>query len=79
MRILGILLVVFGVVLLAYGGLTLFIDKDVINLGDVASITIHENLVIPLPPIMGLICLVLGIVMLSSPPAYIPPPPPPRM
>jgi hypothetical protein len=77
MRLLGALLVICGVVLLVLGGITLFVPADVINLGAL-SITIHENLVIPLPPIVGLVCLVLGIVMMMSAPAALPPPPPPR-
>lgn len=77
MRFFGMLLVVLGVILLAYGGLTLFIPEGVIDL-DPVSITIREDLVIPLPPILGLISLVLGIVMIASAPVYAPPPPPAR-
>jgi hypothetical protein len=76
MRLLGIILVILGVVLLIYGGLTFFIPKDVINVGAL-SITIHENLVVPMPPILGLLFLVIGIVMIMSAPVVLPPPPPP--
>lgn len=72
MRVLGIILVIAGVVLLIYGGLTFLIPRDVINLGDV-SITIHENLVLPMPPILGVVFLVLGVLMVLTAPA--PPPP----
>jgi hypothetical protein len=77
MRLLGILLVICGVGLLIYGGVTLFVPSDVIDLGAV-SITIHENLVIPLPPVIGLACFLVGIVlMMSAPvPAEAPPLPP---
>jgi drug/metabolite transporter (DMT)-like permease len=74
MRLFGILLIIAGVVLLAYGGLTLFVPRDVIDLGPV-SIRIYENLAIPLPPIIGLVCLVVGIVMMATAPVYAPPPP----
>jgi len=76
MRLLGILLVIFGVVCLAVGGLTFFVPRDVIDLG-VFSITVHENLVIPLPPIIGLISLVLGLAMTMGGPEPAPPAPPP--
>ena len=67
MRLLGIILVILGVVLLIYGGLTFFIPKDVINLGNV-SITIHENVAVPLPPLLEVFFLVLGIVMIMTAP-----------
>jgi hypothetical protein len=73
MRFLGILLVIFGVVLLAIGGLTLVIPSDVIDLGAL-SITIHHNIVIPMPPIAGLICLVVGIIMIASASVVVQPP-----
>jgi len=72
MRLLGIGCVILGVVLLIYGGLTLIIPSDVVDLGKV-SITVHENLVIPLPPVAGAIFLVIGIVMIMSVPAGPPP------
>lgn len=76
MRLLGILLVIFGVVLLVYGGITFFVPSDVIDLGNF-TIAIHEDMSIPLPPIVGLVCLVLGIVMMMSAPVAAPPPGPP--
>jgi drug/metabolite transporter (DMT)-like permease len=75
MRLFGALLIIFGVLLLAWGGLTLFIPEGVVDM-EAVSITVHENLVIPLPPILGLICLVLGVVMMASAPVYAPPGPP---
>jgi hypothetical protein len=40
------------------------------------SLNIHENLVIPLPPVLGLISLIVGIAMIMSAPRYIAAPPP---
>jgi hypothetical protein len=74
MRLIGILLVIVGVILLIYGGLTLIVPSDVMDLGKV-SITVHENLVIPLPPILGAILLVVGVIMIMSAPVAGPPPP----
>ena len=72
MRVIGTILVIVGVILLLYGGVTFFIPRDVIDLGDV-SITIRDNLVIPLPPLVGLVSLVVGIVMIMSAPVVIRP------
>jgi hypothetical protein len=72
MRFLGALLVIFGVVLLLIGGLTLIIPSDVINLGSF-SIVIHDNVVIPMPPILGLACTLLGIVLIAIAPVRMQP------
>jgi hypothetical protein len=74
MRLLGAFLVFAGTVFLIYGGFTLFVPSGDLWLGSM-SITLHENLVIPLPPILGLICLVLGVAMVMSGPVEAPPPP----
>jgi len=74
MRLLGTLLVILGVVLLIYGGLTVIIPHEVIDLGNL-SITVREDIVIPLPPLVGLVSLIVGIVMIMSAPVVIPPPP----
>jgi len=76
MRLVGTLLVILGVILLIYGGLTLFIPREQVDLGQAFSITVREDIVIPLPPIFGLLCLVVGIVMIMSAPVAMPPPPP---
>src|SRR5262249_27648240 len=67
------LLVIAGVILLIYGGLTLIIPSNVLDLGDV-SITIREDLKIPLPPVVGAMFLIVGIVLVLSVPAGPPPP-----
>jgi hypothetical protein len=68
MRVLGILLVIAGVILLVYGGLMLFIPSGEWWLGSM-SITLHEGLAIPLPPILGVFCLLVGFIMTMSVPA----------
>lgn len=75
MRVLSIVLVICGLLLLIYGGVTLLVPKDVVNIGSV-SINIHENLAIPLPPVAGAIFLILGVIMIMSAPALPPYPPP---
>jgi hypothetical protein len=74
MRIIGILLLIFGAVLLIYGGLTVFIPADTLHLGTL-TITNNQNLDIVLPPFVGLCCALLGILLMLSAPRYYGPPP----
>lgn len=62
MRLLGICLIVFGVLALVYAGFTFVIPKDTIDLG-IFTITTQENRTIPLPPIVGGISLVGGVLL----------------
>jgi hypothetical protein len=73
MRLLGILLIIGGIVLLIFGGLTLFIPSDVFNMGPF-TFAINENITLPLPPVVGIVCLLVGIFMVMSAPVYYPPP-----
>ena len=61
-------------ILLILGGLTFFLPAGVLDMG-AFSIQVNENLVIPMPPIVGLVCLVIGLVMMMSAPVAYPPPP----
>ena len=63
--VIGILLIVLGVIALAYQGITYTTHKKVIDLGPIqASTTEHKT--IPLPPILGGIALVGGIALLFA-------------
>jgi hypothetical protein len=59
----GILLVVLGALALAYQGITYTRRVNVINVGPIHA-TADEQKTIPLPPILGAIALVGGIVLL---------------
>lgn len=63
--ILGIALVILGLVALAYQGLTYTTQKKVIDIGPIQA-TREEHHTIPLPPILGGIALVGGIVVIVS-------------
>ena len=63
--ILGIFLVVLGMVALAYQGLTYTTKKKVIDIGPIQA-TREEHHTIPLPPILGALALVGGIVVIAS-------------
>jgi hypothetical protein len=62
-KIIGIVLVVLGVIGIAYGGITWTRDKTVVDLGPV-ELQAEERETIPLPPIVGGACLLAGIVLL---------------
>lgn len=65
LRIVGIILIILGVVALIFGGITYTTHKDVINLGPIHA-TAEQKKTIPLPPILGGIALVGGIVLLVA-------------
>jgi uncharacterized membrane protein HdeD (DUF308 family) len=63
--ILGIALIVIGLVALAYQGLTYTTQKKVLDIGPIQA-TKEEHHTIPLPPIVGVLALVGGIVVIVS-------------
>jgi len=63
MKILGILLIILGIVAFAYQGITYTSREKVIDVGSV-EVTANKTNTIPLPPIVGGIALVGGIVLL---------------
>ena len=63
--ILGIALAVIGLLALAYQGLTYTTHKKVIDIGPIQA-TKTEHHTIPLPPILGVLALVGGIVVVIS-------------
>ena len=65
MRIVGIVLVILGVVGLAYGGVTWTTKEKVVDLGPL-QVTHDKTQSLPLPPIAGGICLIAGVVLLVA-------------
>jgi hypothetical protein len=64
--ILGIILIVVGIILLAYGGFASFTTKEnVAKLGPLEVNKEHEHPV-PVGPIAGGICIVGGVILLVS-------------
>jgi hypothetical protein len=63
--ILGIVLVAIGIISLAYQGITYTTHKKVIDLGPIQA-TETEHHTLPMPPILGVISLVGGIVVLAT-------------
>jgi uncharacterized membrane protein YidH (DUF202 family) len=63
MKLAAIVLIVLGVVALAYGGISYTREKKVVDIGPLqASTKTRET--IPLPPILGVAAIAGGIVML---------------
>jgi uncharacterized membrane protein len=60
----GIVLIVIGVVSLAYQGFTYHTQKRVLDVGPIHA-TKTENHTVPLPPILGGVALIGGIVLLA--------------
>jgi hypothetical protein len=61
--IIAIILIVFGVGALAYQGITYTTREKVVDLGPI-QVTAERTKRLPLPPILGVIALVSGIVLL---------------
>lgn len=59
----GIFLIVSGIVALAYQGITYTTREKVVDFGPI-QVTADKTKTIPLPPILGGIALVGGIVLL---------------
>jgi uncharacterized membrane protein len=63
--VIGILLIVIGIVSLAYQGITYTTREKVVDLGPIEATREKTNR-IPLPPLLGGLALVCGAVMLVS-------------
>jgi uncharacterized membrane protein len=60
--IIGIILIVIGVIALAYQGITYTTREKVVDIGPI-QMTADKTKTIPLPPIVGGIALLGGIVL----------------
>ncbi len=65
MKPLGLILIVLGVVALIYGGFTYTTQKKVLDVGPIQA-TKQEHHSVPLPPILGALALIGGVVILVS-------------
>ena len=65
MKPLGIILVVLGILALAYQGITYTTHKKVLDIGPIQA-TKEERNTIPIPPILGVLALIGGVVILAT-------------
>jgi hypothetical protein len=65
MKLVGIALVILGVVGLTYGGISWTTKEKVIDVGPL-QVTRDKTQSLPLPPIVGGVCLLAGVVLLVT-------------
>jgi len=65
LRIIGILLIVLGLVALAYQGITYTKSEKVLEVGPITA-TKETKQTIPLPPVLGGVALLGGVVLLVA-------------
>jgi hypothetical protein len=65
MKIIGVVLIVVGAIALAYGGITYTSREKVVDIGPV-EMTAEREKTIPLPPVLGALALVGGIVLVIA-------------
>ena len=65
-RVVGIGLIVLGLVGILWGGISWTREKTVVDLGPIEA-KAQERKTIPIPPIVGGVALVAGIVLLVLP------------
>ena len=63
MKIAAIVLIVVGVIALAYGGISYTREKKVVDLGPIEATTKTRETV-PLPPVLGAAAIVGGVLLL---------------
>lgn len=63
--IVGIILIVIGIIALAYGGVSYTTREKVIDAGPL-QVSADRQKTIPLPPVLGGICLVGGIILVLA-------------
>lgn len=66
MKLFGVALVVLGSLALLYGGISYSRQRTVVDMGPLKA-TATEQKNIPIPPIVGAIALMAGIVVLAMP------------
>jgi hypothetical protein len=62
---LGLVLVVLGVLALAYQGITYTTHKKVLDLGPIQA-TEEQHKTIPLPPVLGGLALLGGVILIVA-------------
>ena len=65
MRVVGLVLVVLGILGLAYGGVQWTKREKVVDLGPV-QVTSEKHKSLPIPPIAGAACLIAGAALIVS-------------
>ena len=64
-RTIGIILIVLGLVGLAWGGITYTTREKVVDIGPIHA-SRDKTHTLPLPPIVGAVALVAGVILLAG-------------
>ena len=65
MKVVGLVLIVLGIIGLAYGGVRWTTREKVVDLGPV-EVTSEKHERVPIPPIAGAACLVAGAALVVA-------------
>lgn len=65
MRALGFVLIIIGLIALIYGGITWTQREEVLDFG-LLEVATQERRTLPLPPVIGAVCLAGGIVLVVA-------------
>jgi len=65
MKVLGVILIVLGILGIAWGGFTYTTEKKVFSVGPIEA-TREKTHDVPIPPIAGAVSLVAGVAVLAS-------------
>ncbi|HEY4739930.1 MAG TPA: hypothetical protein VIH76_04980 [Candidatus Acidoferrales bacterium] len=63
--VIAVILLIVGIISLGYQGITYTTQKKVVDIGPIQA-TKQEHKTIPLPPIIGVIALIGGVVLLVT-------------
>lgn len=64
-RIVALVLIVLGVIALAWGGISYTREEKVLDVGPIEA-TAEKRETIPLPPILGIVAIGAGVVLLAT-------------
>ena len=65
MKMLGVILIVAGVLALAYGGFSYTKKKTVLDVGPVEA-QVDQKKSVPIPPLVGGASIILGLIIVAS-------------
>jgi uncharacterized membrane protein YidH (DUF202 family) len=63
-KILGVILIIFGIVALAVGGINYTRHEKVLDIGPITA-TAEKHETIPLPPLVGIAAVIAGVALVA--------------
>ena len=64
MKVVGVILIVLGIIALAYQGITYTTSEKVVDLGPV-KVEAKREKTLPLPPLVGAVAVIGGVILLA--------------